>query len=150
MHETNTFSVRPTTQASFESGGGLWLTGPDIVAGVEGTNTETAGFLDVATTEGWEVACTIHGEAPPGGVVTDACFETYMAAILAPLKAGRCDGVLLALHGAMVTNTFDDAEGELLRRVRLEVGPRVPVVVTLDLHANVSSAMVKHADALIS
>ena len=131
MHETNTFSVQPTTQASFESGGSLWLTGTDIVAGVTGTNTETAGFLDVAMTEGWDVVGTIHGEAPPGGVVTDACFESYAAAILAPLKGGRCDGVLLALHGAMVTNTFDDAEGASLDQTLVGVGAEVRLTTIL-------------------
>ena len=59
------------------------------------------------------------------------------------------DGVLLELHGAMVTERCPDAEGELLRRVRQVVGPDLPVVATLDLHANISPEMVEHATALV-
>src|SRR5947207_5242744 len=60
------------------------------------------------------------------------------------------DGVYLDLHGAMVVETFDDGEGELLRRVREAVGPRIPIVASLDLHANVTRAMIERADALVA
>ena len=62
--------------------------------------------------------------------------------------AGPVDGVYLDLHGAMVTEHFDDGEGELLARLRKVVGPRVPVIASLDLHANMTRAMVEHSDGL--
>ena len=64
--------------------------------------------------------------------------------------AGPLDAVYLDLHGAMVTEHFDDGEGEILARVRKVIGKDLPLVVSLDLHANVTPEMVEHADALIA
>jgi microcystin degradation protein MlrC len=64
-------------------------------------------------------------------------------------KAGKLDGIYLDLHGAMVTEQFEDGEGELLARLRRQVGPDLPIVVSLDLHANITARMVEHASALV-
>jgi microcystin degradation protein MlrC len=81
--------------------------------------------------------------------VTDAAFERVAAKLCNGLaEAGPLDGVLLDLHGAMVVESYEDGEGELLRRLRALVGPELPVVVTLDLHANVTRAMVALSDAI--
>src|SRR3979490_941621 len=64
--------------------------------------------------------------------------------------AGPIDAVYLDLHGAMVTEHYDDGEGETLARVRKVIGKDLPLVVSLDLHANVSPEMMEHADALIA
>jgi microcystin degradation protein MlrC len=50
----------------------------------------------------------------------------------------------------MVTEHLDDGEGELLARVRRVVGPHAPIVASLDLHANVTQAMIDTADALVA
>ncbi|MCK3547215.1 M81 family metallopeptidase, partial [Escherichia coli] len=82
--------------------------------------------------------------------VTEDAFERISALILQGLKAAMpLDGVYLDLHGAMVTEHLDDGEGELLKRVRALVGADVPVVASLDLHANMTPAMVRYADALV-
>ncbi len=83
------------------------------------------------------------------GYVTDHAFERIAARLCSSIAAaGRLDGVYLDLHGAMVTRRFDDAEGEILERVRALIGPDVPLVASLDLHANVSERMVRAAHAL--
>src|SRR5262249_33933383 len=89
--------------------------------------------------------------ANPSGLVTDAAFDRISELLLAGIaRAGKLDGLLLHLHGAMVVESHEDGEGELLRRVRAAVGPAVPIVVTLDLHANVSDDMARLANALIA
>ncbi|MBA3848216.1 MAG: M81 family metallopeptidase, partial [Planctomycetes bacterium] len=83
--------------------------------------------------------------------VSDDAFERMAAMIIAELATGApVDGVYLDLHGAMVTASYDDGEGELLRRVRAVVGDGVPIVASLDLHANITRAMVEHSAALIA
>lgn len=166
MHETNTFSIVPTTKGSFSQNGGiLWLEGEEVKKGIAGTNSETCGFVEASAELGWELTTTVHGEANPGGRVTDECFNEksdYICGTIKQLLAsgGAIDGVLLALHGSMVTESHDDAEGELLRRIRTAVDgnndngddydTRIPIVVTLDLHANVSDEMLQMATAMIS
>jgi microcystin degradation protein MlrC len=81
--------------------------------------------------------------------VTDEAFEKVAAMILEGLRsAGAIDGIYLDLHGAMVTESFEDGEGELLARIRSLVGGGLPLAVSLDLHANVTEAMVRHASSL--
>ena len=91
-----------------------------------------------------------HAQATPGGVVEQAAYETMKADLLARLKqALPADGVLLDLHGAMVTEAHEDAEGDLAQAVRAVVGPNVPIVMTLDLHANVTRQMAENVSAII-
>ncbi len=93
----------------------------------------------------------ISANANPSGIVTDDAFETIGGMILgAAERQGPIDGVLLHLHGAMVTDSHEDGEGELLERLRRALGPDCPIVVTLDLHANVTQKMADHASALIA
>jgi microcystin degradation protein MlrC len=94
---------------------------------------------------------TAWAAASPSAHVTSDAFERITGELVSRLKnALPVDGVYLDLHGAMVAETFDDGEGEILRRVRETVGPRVPVVASLDLHANVTRAMIERADALVA
>src|SRR3712207_2457796 len=86
-----------------------------------------------------------------GGLVTADAYERIAGELVGRLsEAGEVDGVYLDLHGAMVSEPFEDGEGELLRRVRAVVGPEVPVVISLDYHANVTPAMVEHSDAVLA
>ena len=89
--------------------------------------------------------------ATPSGKLTRECWETIRDMIVdAARKAGKLDGICLSLHGAMVTETEDDAEGALLELLRGVVGPDVPIATTLDLHANATRRMAKNANALVS
>ena len=86
-----------------------------------------------------------------GGMVTRDAFERIAGSLVGRLsEALPVDAVYLDLHGAMVTEDYEDAEGELLRRVRAAVGPGVPVAISLDYHANVTPQMVEMTDALIA
>jgi microcystin degradation protein MlrC len=147
MHETNTFSSQPTGYGAFARL--LLHEGPAMVAVLRGTNSETAGFLAVAEAQGWDVVPSLAAIATPAGPVTADAWERLGLAIArTAAEDGPFDGVLLALHGAMVTELDDDAEGALLEAVRAAVGPDVPIGMTLDLHANVSDRMAALANVI--
>ncbi len=153
QHETNTFAPATADYATFEAGGawpGLRY-GDEIFPALEGANIPAAGALQALRALGYDVAGTAWAAASPSAHVTTDAFERIVGELLARLAAaGRVDGVCLDLHGAMVAEHFDDGEGEILRRVREAVGARVPVVASLDLHANCSRAMFERADALVA
>ena len=144
-HETNTFSPVPTDWARFEAWGAQF--GADVVEAYGRTNMPLGAYLAICRREGWEVVTPVAAEAMPSGPVTADAYERMAGPILAAVEAG-CDAVMLDLHGAMVSAAAEDGEGELLRRIRA-VAPDVPVCVTLDLHANVTPAMVAACDCLI-
>jgi microcystin degradation protein MlrC len=110
-----------------------------------------AGFIDVARERGWTLVPSVWAGATPSAPVTRDAFERIagdlLADLQAALRAGPLDGMLLDLHGAAVAEHADDAEGELLARIRAVTGPDLPIVATLDLHANVSVRMLRLADA---
>src|SRR5215210_3127087 len=153
QHETNTFAPSKADYAAFEAGGG-WpgvQYGDSLFAAVEGTNIPAAGAVQAFRSQGHELVGTAWAAASPSAHVTAHAFERIAGELVARLtNALPVDGVYLDLHGAMVVETFDDGEGELLRRVRAAVGPRVPIVASLDLHANVTQAMVAGADAMVA
>src|SRR5213076_3479443 len=102
-------------------------------------------------TEGWELVPTISCAASPSAHVTRDAYERIAKVMVEGIAAaGRLDAVYLDLHGAMVADHLDDGEGEILARVRRVLGKDLPLVVSLDLHANVTPEMVEHADALIA
>jgi microcystin degradation protein MlrC len=147
MHETNTFVPRPTTFDDFavaQQYPGLCF-GEDMLRQVAGRNLGIAGFSEVATKAGHRIMPICWSFAQPGGIVTDHAFERISAMIVEPLGYLEPDVVFIELHGAMVTESHEDGEGELLRRVRAVVGPDVPIVCTLDLHGNISRASVETA-----
>jgi microcystin degradation protein MlrC len=146
MHETNTFSVQPTDEAAFRAAG-LHLDN-EIPAAFRGTRTAMGAALEAAERRGWSLAHPLAAHANPSGRVTDEAFEALAGRIVA--AASGVDGVLLHLHGAMATASSDDGEGELLARLRTRVGPGVPIVVVLDLHATVTQRMADNANALIA
>ncbi len=128
---------------------GPWPTvteGEAILSVFRGINLAIAHFMDAAETAGHVMVPLAWGAAMPAGRVTDDAFERMAAKMVAGLERGKPDAVFLELHGAMATESHDDGEGELLRRIRAAVGPPVPILASLDLHANVSPAMVELAD----
>ena len=100
-HETNRFSSRPTDLNAFRAV--MFHTGKDAEDRLRGTNSEIAGFLDIADVEGWTIVPTVAAVAGPSGLVTAAAERAISAEILVGCDHGPIDGVLLALHGAMVT-----------------------------------------------
>jgi microcystin degradation protein MlrC len=153
QHETNTFAPTKADYAAFESGGG-WppLTFGDAIAPrLEGANIPATGAIAALHDAGHATVGLAWGAASPSAHVTKDAYERIGGEIVRRLAAaGPVDGVYLDLHGAMVAEHVDDGEGELLARVRKVVGPRVPVVASLDLHANVTRAMVDHSDGLVA
>ncbi|WP_377839112.1 M81 family metallopeptidase [Bosea sp. UC22_33] len=149
-HESNTFSRCPADYAAFTDRG-IKL-GDDAIAARAEANTPIAGFLDIGRPAGWTVVHAISAAAQPSGPVTRDAFDRIAGVIVETAKAhaGKIDGVLLGLHGAMVTEFCEDGEGELLERVRAVLGPDVPIGVTLDPHANVTHKMTELADIVVS
>ena len=147
-HETNTFSALPTGLDAYRARA-LYLD-DEIPARLRGTKTEMAAFLDFCDRQGWRARHPVYADATPSGKVSKTAFEFVGGKILTALQAGGpVDGILLALHGAMVCEHTDDGEGELLAAIRAVVGDAVPVAVSLDLHANVTDRMADLADVLV-
>jgi microcystin degradation protein MlrC len=153
LHETNTFAPTKATYEDFVHGGG-WPSmglGGDVLKIMRNINVGLAGFAEAADANGWELAPTISCGASPSAHVTEDAFERIVKVLVDGIAAaGRLDAVYLDLHGAMVTEHLDDGEGEILARVRKVIGNGIPLVASLDLHANVTPEMVEHADALIA
>lgn len=153
QHETNTFSSIPASFADFEAPD-AWpgLTrGSGMLEAVAGINLPAAGFVQEARSLHHELLPLTWCAAQPSGRVTRDAYERVSALLLDDLQAhGAVDAVYLDLHGAMVAEHLDDADGEILRRVRRVVGPQVPVVASLDFHANISRQMAQAATALVS
>lgn len=152
QHETNTFVPTPTGLAEFAQADS-WpalLSGAEVIADTRGMNLPIAGFAKAAEAAGDVTLLPILWcAAEPGGRVSDATFETLAGRILTALREmGPLDAVYLDLHGAMVTESLEDGEGELLTRVRALIGAATPLVASLDMHANVTEAMVEASDTL--
>ena len=145
-HETNTFSTVPTPVERFHADGRL-LVGEEAIEFYSGTGTAIGGSLEIAAAAGARVEVPVAADAWPSGPVQDEAYEELAGRICEAVSRGGFDGILLDLHGAMVTETHDDGEGELLRRIR-EVDATSPVAVSLDMHANVSPEMVSRIDIL--
>lgn len=153
LHETNTFAPTKATFADFQHGGGwpAMTQAADVLKVVRGINVGLAGFVEAAEANGWELIPTIACGASPSAHVTEDAFERIVKVMVEGIEAaGPLDAVYLDLHGAMVTEHLDDGEGEILARVRRVIGNDLPLVASLDLHANVTPEMVEHADALIA
>jgi microcystin degradation protein MlrC len=152
QHETNTFAPLKATYRDFEQADG-WpgLTeGAAILNTFDGINLPIAGFLESARAAKHEIVPLLWCSASPSAQVERDAYERIAGRLLSLIKeAGSIDGIYLDLHGAMVTEHLEDGEGELLERIRAVTGPDLPIVVSLDLHANVTKRMVSHASALV-
>jgi len=153
QHETNTFAPVLATYEDFVRGEG-WppLTRGDACFDVfDGMNIPIAGFMPEAKRLGHQVVPLLWCATVPCGYVTEDAFEGVANEIVASVKAaGKFEAIYLDLHGAMVAQHREDGEGELLARLRAAVGPKIPIVVSLDLHSNTTEAMHRHASALIA
>jgi microcystin degradation protein MlrC len=147
MHESNTFASDRTDLARFREGS---LTYGDAVVPVwQEAHHEVGGFIEGAAKFGYELVPIGMAWATPAGPVSDEFYDHFTDALATGCKLAQADGVLLALHGAMVTPRHPDADAETLRRVRAALGPEVPLAVTLDFHGNVSPQMAESANVLV-
>ena len=153
QHETNTFSNTPTTLEDFirDSQCGPELAGGQtIVDRYADTGCIHGGYIAGAQDEGYQLLPLLSAKATPSGIVCQQAFDKILKEFLDRLEQMLpVDGVLLDLHGAMVTEVHEDAEGAFTEAVRKLVGDRVPLVVTLDLHANISPQLAQLADVII-
>jgi microcystin degradation protein MlrC len=147
-HESNSFSSQPTTLDRFREHG--LLRGDEIVARHRDAHTKIAGYLQGADEYGYSAVPLFVASAAPIGPLTAQCYETLVGEVLDAIRnAGPLDGLFLYLHGAMVSEGYPDADGELCARVRALLGPDVPIMTTPDIHANMSQAMVEHTTATV-
>ncbi|HEX5269231.1 MAG TPA: M81 family metallopeptidase, partial [Gemmataceae bacterium] len=140
MHESNTFNPLRTDRAAFA--GGSLAFGPALLDEWRDAHHEVGGFLEAAAAEGFEPVPIVMAWATPSGPVTDDMFDEVTTAIIDGVRRERPDGLLLALHGAMVAESQPDADGEVLARLRRALGDDFPIVVTFDLHGNLSERLV--------
>jgi microcystin degradation protein MlrC len=151
-HETNTFAPDRADWSAFEKGEMFpaAIHGEPMLELMAMANLPVTGFLRVAAAKGWQIVPGFWCGAVPSSYITGDAFERVCDSILQDVRNGGFDAIYLDLHGAAMAETADDAEGELLRRVRAVVGEDLPIVASLDLHANVTHAMLDLADGLVS
>ncbi len=145
-HESNTFSTVPASLDKFRHSG--WLDGDGIRAEYGTARTSLSGFL-AACAEDPEVELVplFYTHLTPMAAITHEAIGVIMEQAVGVIRDnGPWDAVLLPQHGAAVSETWPDPDGEFVRRVREVVGPDVPIGVALDMHANVSAAMIENAD----
>jgi microcystin degradation protein MlrC len=148
MHESNTFNPLRADRAAFEAqsltfGGALLEEWRDA-------HHEVGGFIQAAKIEDFEGVPIVMACATPSGPVTDAVFEEVTTYLIENVRHEKADGLLLALHGAMVTDSYRDADGEIVMRLRRALGAAFPIAVTLDLHGNVSERLISHATLVVA
>ena len=150
-HETNTFSSFATTYASFSAAsyGGI-LRGKEIEQHQRSSHSTFAGYFQAADEFGFELVPLLFAANDPSGTITRDAFDRLVNEMMRLLtERGPWDGVLLNQMGAAVSDDFPDVDGEVAARARAVVGRDVPVVMTLDLHANISKKMVGHTQAIV-
>jgi microcystin degradation protein MlrC len=147
MHESNTFNPLRTDRAAFAAQ--CLSLGPDWVGEWRDAHHEIGGFLEAAHSLRFEPVPLALAWATPSGPVADAVLDEVTGYLLDQLRRQRPDGLLLALHGAMVAESFPDGDGEVLARLRQAL-PDLPIVVTFDLHGNLSRRQLDHCDAAVA
>lgn len=146
LFEGNTFSLSRTTIQDFHDT--YYFEGSDMLSSLRGGEVEVSGALSVFDAAGAEVLPLIATHGGCGGMVTRECFEELKDRLLGELGQGSVDGVYLALHGAMICEQTENAEVELLQAVRERIGT-IPLVISCDLHAHITPAMVALCDAIV-
>ena len=141
--ETNTFSPMPTGMRDYK----IVRPGDEVEPG---TMTAFDQFESCTLERSWEYVFGLYAGAQPAGVTTRSTYESLRDELLSRLQdAMPVDIVLLGLHGAMVADGYDDCETDIIERVRRIVGPAAKIGVELDLHCDVTQAMIETADAIV-
>jgi microcystin degradation protein MlrC len=148
LNEINTFSSVETTVELFKQG--EWERGETILSNHRGVRDYLGGMIDRAEALGIEVIPTFAANAEPAGKITRETYATIKSELAAGIQAaGTVDAICLSLHGAGVVEGIDDMEGDLLQYVRSLVGYELPLIVTLDLHGNLTEKMAAEANVLL-
>jgi microcystin degradation protein MlrC len=155
QHETNTFAPSLADWAAFMRGEAFpaFTRGAAMLDVFRGVNAPVGGFMEAAASQGWTLIPSAWAGATPSSYVTEDAFERIAHAIVEDTRAAMAaglDAIYLDLHGAAVAQHAHDSEGELLARLRRLAGPNLPIVASLDLHANVTVRMLAMADAMVS
>ncbi|HNT38063.1 MAG TPA: M81 family metallopeptidase [Rubrivivax sp.] len=156
QHETNTFAPSLADWAAFTRGDSFpaFVRGEAMRETMTGLNVPVGGFIDAARAQRFTLVPSAWAGAIPSSYVTRDAFERIAGAIVEDARAARehggLDGIYLDLHGAAVAEHALDSEGELLARLRALIGAQLPIVASLDLHANVTQRMLHEADALVA
>lgn len=145
-HETHTFPKRKTTFSDFER---TLYRGSEIIKNFSDTNTSIGGYLEYARKKSIEIVPVFYSAATPSAMVTKQTFEKLVNIFKEDISnMETVDGFLLAQHGAMCAEGYEDAEGFLIRMIRDAIGSK-PLIVTTDYHANISEEMVLYSDCII-
>jgi microcystin degradation protein MlrC len=148
-HETNTFQSVKTDYDSFVKF--EFLRGDQIAERHATANSTLAGYFQGAQKYEFDLVPLLFTFTGPTGTITKDTFDRITDEIIDLLKAGGpWDGVLLAQHGGAVAEEHPDMDGEVASRVRQAVGPNTPVVMTLDLHSNITQRQVENTDAIVA
>ncbi|WP_157231427.1 M81 family metallopeptidase [Halostagnicola larsenii] len=149
-HETNTFAPGYTTREDFQDHKEYF--GDEIIEEFHGTNTEIGGIINLAEQSNINLFLSLSVSAMPGATIARDTFDFYQEKLLSDIRQHKneLDGVILPLHGAMVVEGLQDGEGVLISNIREIIEDHVPIIVTLDLHGNITDKLVHHADALIA
>lgn len=148
-HESNTFLEEPTTLHDFENG--HWLFGQDIIKEYRNAHHEIAGMLEVMERQDIEVVPIMYAEATPGGKIASRTYSQLLKSMISALdKNLPVDGCLVVPHGAAVSEKYLDMDGHWLSMLREKLGPLIPIVGTIDPHANVSETMATSTDCLVA
>jgi microcystin degradation protein MlrC len=140
-HETNMFSSVPATYERFQI-----LRGDEIPRRHENAHSSLTGLIEVGRERGMGLVPLLHASTGPIGMITKDAFDRIVGEMLAMIRdQGPWDAVLLANHGAAVSEEYPDVDGEIAARVRAIVGPRVPIGMAMDLHGNITQRMIEQA-----
>ncbi|BBH22102.1 microcystinase C [Paenibacillus baekrokdamisoli] len=147
MQESNTFSPLKSNISHFYSHN--YVVDHDVLSLSESQN-EISGFIQACKEQAVEIVPTMYANAVSWGKIENHSRLQLKTTLLNQIKkAGKCDGILLAFHGSMAGEDCDDVEGDMLEAVRLEVGKDIPIVITLDNHANLTKQMISNIDGVI-
>ena len=148
-HESNTFIGSATTLLHFKAG--HWLKGNDIRKEYERSHHEIGGVFEIMDKEGIELIPVTFAEATPGGIISSETYDTLLHEMLeAVAKELPVDGFIAIAHGAAVSENYADMDGHWLTALRKKLGKEIPLLATLDPHANLSRLMVDATDGLIA
>ncbi len=148
MHESNTFNPIKTDRAAFAAQSLIF--GPALLDEWQKAHHEVGGFIEEVNAQGNELLPLVMAWAMPSGPVTDDIWREITDYIIRECQKQKPDGLLLSLHGAMVTESHLDGDGEVMTRLRAALGKDLPIVVTLDLHGNISPRLVSQCSAAVA
>ncbi|WP_353146483.1 M81 family metallopeptidase [Pollutimonas bauzanensis] len=151
QHETNTFAASKADWSAFNRGDSFpaFIEGQHMIDSMVGVNLPAGGFIEQGRQLGWDLVPASWCGATPSSYVTEEAFECISAALIDAARENSFDAMYIDFHGAGVAEHVDDTEGEILMRLRRVLGYDIPIVTSLDLHANVTFQMLTQADALV-